>query len=543
MPNPLQSDGVVHGRRVGPHAWTHGIGKGALVAKDRLAEVLTTWEAVIGLEIHTELTSLNTKMFCGCPVAFGGETNTRVCPVCLGLPGALPVPNGLAVEATVLAGLALECEIAPYSQFHRKNYFYPDMPKDYQISQYDVPFCLGGHVDVEVEGDGALQRAVRDGVTETEDGYVARIGITRIHLEEDTGKMIHVGGSEGRIAGATHSLVDFNRAGTGLMELVSEPDIRTPEEARRFASALRLIFLSLGISDCNMEEGSMRVDANVSIRSRGTEPFGVKAEVKNMNSFKALHDALAHEIVRQADLIESGGTVAQETRHWDAGKKKTSSLRGKEEAHDYRYFPEPDMVPFTFDEAYISRVRERMPELPAQRRARLEDAYGLPRHDATVLTSDVQLAAFYEKAVEAAGPARARQISNWTLGDFSAFLNAGALNAGECCITPAHLAELVGLIDDGSISGKQAKDVFAEMANGGGAPAAIVQRLGLTQVSDAGELETIVDGVLLANATQVAQYRAGKTAVIGFLVGAVMRETGGRANPGVVNQLLVGKLS
>jgi aspartyl-tRNA(Asn)/glutamyl-tRNA(Gln) amidotransferase subunit B len=513
------------------------------VAKDRLAEVLTTWEAVIGLEIHTELTSLNTKMFCGCPVQFGGEPNTRVCPVCLGLPGALPVPNELAVEATVLAGLAIESDIAPYSQFHRKNYFYPDMPKDYQISQYDVPFCIGGHLDVEVEGEGAAQRAVRDGVTETDEGYVTRIAVTRIHLEEDTGKMIHVGGSEGRIAGATHSLVDFNRAGTALMELVSEPDIRTPEEARRFASALRLIFLSLGISDCNMEEGSMRVDANVSIRPRGTEPFGVKAEVKNMNSFKALHDALAHEIVRQADLIEAGGTVDQETRHWDAAAKRTSSLRGKEEAHDYRYFPEPDMVPFTFDEAYVSRIRSRMPELPAARRLRFMSQYELPAHDATVLTGDLQLAAFYEKAVAASGVARSRQVSNWTLGEFSAFLNAGAAGAEETCISPTDLAGLVGLIEDGAISGKQAKDVFAEMAAGAGSPAAIVERLGLKQVSDVGELEAVVDRVLAANGSQVASYRAGKTGLIGFFVGAVMRETGGRANPAIVNEVLSRRLS
>ncbi len=513
------------------------------MAKDRLAEVLTRWEAVIGLEIHTELTSLQTKMFCGCPVAFGGEPNTRVCPVCLGLPGALPVPNELAVEATVLAGLAIECDIARYSQFHRKNYFYPDMPKDYQISQYDVPFCLGGHLDVEVEGEGAKQRAERSGVTETDAGYVTRIGVTRIHLEEDTGKMIHVGGSEGRISGATHSLVDFNRAGTGLMELVSEPDIRTPEEARRFASALRLIFLSLGISDCSMEEGSMRVDANVSVRPWGQEAFGVKAEVKNMNSFKALHDALAHEIVRQADLLDGGGTVAQETRHWDVAAKKTSSLRGKEEAHDYRYFPEPDMVPFTFDDAYIDRVRTRMPELPTARRDRFMRDLGLPQHDATVLSGDLALAAFYEAAVAAAGVGRARQVSNWTLGEFSAFLNEAGLQADGAGIAPAALAALVALIEDGAISGKQAKDVFAEMAKGGGAPEAIVERLGLRQMSDAGELEAVVDRVLAANTGQVESYRAGKTGLMGYFVGAVMRETGGQANPAMVNELLARRLS
>jgi len=512
------------------------------VAKDRLAEVLTRWEAVIGLEIHTELTSLNTKMFCGCPVAFGGEPNTRVCPVCLGLPGALPVPNGLAIEATVLAGLALDCEIPSFSQFHRKNYFYPDMPKDYQISQYDVPFCVGGHLDVELDGDGAAQRAVRDGVTETEDGYVTRIGVTRIHLEEDTGKMIHVGGSEGRIAGATHSLVDFNRAGTGLMELVSEPDIRTPEEARRFAQKLRLIFLTLGVSDCNMEEGSMRVDGNVSIRPRGTEAFGVKAEVKNMNSFKALHDALAHEIVRQADLLDGGGTVDQETRHWDAGAKRTSSLRGKEEAHDYRYFPEPDMVPFTFDDAYIERVRERLPELPDARKARLARDFGLPVHDARVLGEDPELETYFLEAVDSAGIEFARQVSNWVLGDVSAQLKEEGIHPWGLNVTARKLARIVQLVADGTISGKQAKEVFAQITETGEKPLQVIDRLGMKQVSDVGALEAVVDAVLAANPAQVADYRSGKTGLIGFFVGAVMRETGGQANPAVVNEILARRL-
>jgi aspartyl-tRNA(Asn)/glutamyl-tRNA(Gln) amidotransferase subunit B len=512
------------------------------VAKDRLAEVLTRWEAVIGLEIHTELTSLNTKMFCGCPVEFGGEPNTRVCPVCLGLPGALPVPNASAVESTILAGLALECDIAPFSQFHRKNYFYPDMPKDYQISQYDVPFCLGGHVDVEVEGEGALQRVERSGLAEAEGDYTTRVGITRIHLEEDTGKMVHVGGSEGRIAGATHSLVDFNRAGTGLMELVSEPDLRTPEEARRFAQKLRLIFLSLGISDCNMEEGSMRVDANVSVRPWGREEFGTKAEVKNMNSFKALHDALAYEIVRQADLLDSGGKIDQETRHWDVGAKRTSSLRGKEEAHDYRYFPEPDMVPFTFDEAYIARVRERLPELPDARKARIAFAYGLPARDARILGEDRELEAYFVEAVESAGIQFAKQIANWVLGDVSAQLNAEGIRPWGLAVTPRKLARVVQLVADGTISGKQAKEVFAEIMLTDEKPLQVVERLGMKQVSDASELEAVVDRVLAANPGQVEQYRSGKTGLIGYFVGAVMRETGGQANPAVVNELLARRL-
>jgi aspartyl-tRNA(Asn)/glutamyl-tRNA(Gln) amidotransferase subunit B len=496
------------------------------MSKDRLPEVLEKWEAVIGLEIHTELTSLNTKMFCGCPVAFGGEPNTRVCPVCLGLPGALPVPNARAIEATILAGLALECEIGRWSQFHRKNYFYPDMPKDYQISQYDKPFCVGGHVDVEMDGADPV-----------------RIGITRIHLEEDTGKMVHVGGTEGRIAGATHSLVDFNRAGTALMELVSEPDIRTPEQARRFASQLRLVFLTLGVSDCNMEEGSMRVDANVSVRPRGQAEFGAKAEVKNMNSFKALHDALSYEIVRQADELEAGGVVAQETRHWDAGKKRTSSLRSKEFAHDYRYFPEPDMVPFTFDDEFIEQLRAALPELPEARRGRYAREYALPSHDASVLAGDLGLGAYFEEAVEAAGGTEmGKAVANWVLGDFSAHINADALLPADSSVTPRKLARLVQLIEDGTLSGKQAKTVFTEMVASGEKPRQIIDRLGMVQVSDSGAIEAVVDRVLLANPNEVEGYRGGKAGLIGFFVGAVMREMGGQANPAVVNEVLKARL-
>jgi len=507
------------------------------VAKDRLASVLEHWEAVIGLEIHTELTALNTKMFCGCPVAFGGEPNTRVCPVCLGMPGALPVPNRAAIEATVLAGLATNCTIAEWSQFHRKNYFYPDMPKNYQISQYDLPFCADGFLDVEVEHDGAAQRPDRDA------GYTTRIGITRIHLEEDTGKMIHVGGSEGRIAGATHSLVDFNRAGTGLMELVTEPDIRTPEEARRFAQKLRLIWLSLGISDCNMEEGSMRVDANVSVRPRGETELGTKAEIKNMNSFKSLHDALAHEIVRQAEELDNGGRIVQETRHWDAGAKRTSSLRSKEEAHDYRYFPEPDMVPFEFTTEWIESVRATLPELPDEKRRRLIDAYGIPVHDATVLTGDdLDMAEFFEAAVTIGGAERAKAISNVMLNDLSMHLNASGISVAESKVVPSMVAELVGLVEEGTISSKQAKEVFAEMAETGDAPGAIVELRGMKQVSDTGAIEEVVDRVIAANPAQVEQYRGGKTAVIGFFVGQVMREMDGQANPKVVNEVLARRL-
>jgi aspartyl-tRNA(Asn)/glutamyl-tRNA(Gln) amidotransferase subunit B len=518
------------------------------MAKDRLAEAMETWEAVIGLEIHTELTTLNTKMFCGCPVAFGGEPNTRTCPVCLGLPGALPVPNGAAIEHTVLAGLATDCEIAHFSQFHRKQYFYPDMPKDYQISQYDLPFCADGFVDVQVEGKLAEERAdlasAPENVTLAEDGsgYSTRIGITRIHLEEDTGKMVHVGGSEGRISGATKSLVDFNRAGTGLIELVSEPDIRTPEEARRFAQKLRLIWLSLGISDCNMEEGSMRVDANVSIRPRGETELGTKAELKNMNSFKALHDGLLAEIIRQVELVESGGRVVQETRHYDVAARRTSTLRSKEEAHDYRYFPEPDMVPFEFSDEFIESIRARLPELPDARRARFMSDLGLSAYDASVLSGDFDLADFFEAAVTIAGGQRAKAISNVMLNDLAAYLNAENIPVTGSRIVPSMVAELVALVEDGTISSKQAKDVFAEMAASGDAPGAIVELKGMKQVSDTGAIEEIVDRIIAGSPSQVEQYRGGKTGVIGFFVGAVMRETSGQANPQVVNEVLKRKL-
>lgn len=515
------------------------------MAKDRLLDVLEEWEAVIGLEIHTELTTLNTKMFCGCPVEFGGEPNTRVCPVCLGMPGALPVPNVAAIESTVLAGLATECSIAPWSQFHRKQYFYPDMPKDYQISQYDKPFCEDGQVFVEVEGTGVDQRldaADAPGVTVGEAGYTTRIGITRIHLEEDTGKMIHMGGSEGRIAGATHSLVDFNRAGTPLIELVTEPDIRTPEEARRFAQKLRLIWLSLGISDCNMEEGSMRVDANVSVRRRGETELGTKAEIKNMNSFKALHDGVAYEIVRQIETLQAGGEIVQETRHWDVGAKRTSTLRSKEEAHDYRYFPEPDMVPFEFSDEFIECVRGRLPELPDAMKARYMRDYGLPAHDATVITGDLDMAAFYAEAVAIAGADRAKAVSNLLLNDFSAHLNAAGIGVLESKVNAGMVAELVGLVEDGVISGKQAKVVFAEMADTGDAPGAIVELRGMKQVSDTAAIEEVVDRVLAANPGEVASYRGGKTGLIGFFVGQVMREMRGQGNPAVINDVLKSRL-
>ncbi|MCL2504385.1 MAG: Asp-tRNA(Asn)/Glu-tRNA(Gln) amidotransferase subunit GatB [Coriobacteriia bacterium] len=516
------------------------------MSKDQLFAALENWEAVIGLEVHTELTSMDTKMFCGCPVAFGGEPNTRVCPVCLGLPGSLPVPNRQAIEATILCGLATNCEIARESQFHRKQYFYPDMPKNYQISQHDRPFCEHGSVDVAMEGDGAKERVDAGEASglllDGEGGYVTRIGITRIHLEEDTGKMTHVGGSEGRLGGATHSFVDFNRAGTPLIELVTEPDIRTPEEARRFAQKLRLLWLSLGISDCSMEEGSMRVDANVSVRKRGDTALGVKAEIKNMNSFKSLHDGLVYEIVRQVEVLESGEKVTQETRHWDAGAKRTSALRSKEEAHDYRYFPEPDMTPFEFSEEHIASIGERLPELPDAKRERFVSEYSLPTHDASVLTGDLKMADYFEAAVAASGGNNIRAISNMVLGDFSAHLNAEGISAAESKIGAGTLADLVGLVTDGSISGKQAKKVFATMAASGEDPAAIIEREGMRQVSDTAAIEQVVEWVLEGNPEEVKNYRGGKSGLLGFFVGQVMREMRGQANPAVVNEVLKRKL-
>ncbi|MDR1412521.1 MAG: Asp-tRNA(Asn)/Glu-tRNA(Gln) amidotransferase subunit GatB [Actinomycetes bacterium] len=521
-----------------------------------LTDVLRDWEAVIGLEIHTEITAARTKMFCGCAVAFGGEPNTRVCPVCLGMPGALPVPNEAAVQWTVLAGLATGCAIAPWSQFHRKNYFYPDMPKDYQISQYDKPFCESGSVLIEVDEDGVAERVDRAqpdvadaGLQLAADGktYATTIGITRIHLEEDTGKMVHLGGSEGRIAGAVNSLVDFNRAGTPLMELVSEPDLRTPEEARRFVQKLRLIWQAIGISDGNMEEGSMRVDANVSVRRRGEVEFGTKAELKNMNSFKALHDGLVYEIVRQAALLESGGRVVQETRHWDATKKVTSALRSKEEAHDYRYFPEPDMVPFEFSSEYVQRIRERLPELPDARRARYVRDWGLPTFDAAVLTADLELAAYFEEALELAGSRAselAAEVAKLLVNDLRAYLNAAGVGPVDSVVRPAGVVELVALVDGGTISGKQAKEVFAAMCGEAGAsPAEIVEKRGMRQLSDTSQLATVIDGIVAAHPDKVEAYRGGKAGLIGFFVGQVMRETGGQANPQVVNELLQERLT
>lgn len=475
------------------------------------------WEAVIGLEIHVQLNT-RTKMFCGCEVTFGEPPNTKVCPVCLGHPGVLPVTNEKAVDYAARIALALNCRIAGRTVFHRKNYFYPDLPKAYQISQYDLPLGTGGYLDVE-----------------SEDGTTFRVGITRVHMEEDTGKLVHAGGASGRIDGADYSLVDFNRGGTPLVEIVTEPDISTPERARAFLTQLRSLVQALGVSDVNMEEGSMRCDANVSIRKPG-DPLGTKAELKNMNSFRFLQRGLEAEIRRQMHTVECGGRLEQATMHFDPATGTVSSLRSKEEAHDYRYFQEPDLVPIELDNEYVERLRLSLPELPAARKERLVAQYGLSPKDAGILAADKGLGDYFEEL--AAATADPRTSANWVLGDLLGHLNATGLDIGACSVRSAALAELVALVADGTISGKMAKEVFLAMAESGEDAGSIVAEKGLNQISDEGELEALVFRVIEANPVQAEQYRQGRDRLLGYFVGQIMKETKGRANPQLVHGLL-----
>jgi aspartyl-tRNA(Asn)/glutamyl-tRNA(Gln) amidotransferase subunit B len=475
------------------------------------------WEAVIGLEIHVQL-STRTKMFCGCRVTFGEPPNTHVCPVCLGHPGVLPVTNEKAVEYATRIALALDCRIAERTLFHRKNYFYPDLPKAYQISQYDLPLGVGGHLDVELE-----------------DGSVLRVGITRVHLEEDAGKLVHAGGASGRIDGADYSLVDFNRGGTPLVEIVSEPDISTPDQARAFLTQLRSLVQQLGVSDVNMEEGSLRCDANVSVRHPG-EPFGTKTELKNMNSFRFLHRGLEAEIERQIAALEAGERIVQETVHFDPATGRVSTLRSKEEAHDYRYFPEPDLPPIELDAAYVERVRASLPELPAARKQRLMARYGLSGKDAAVLAGNRPLGDYFETVAAATGDPRLS--ANWVLGDLSAYLNASGVEVESCPVSAGALAELLGLVLEGTLSGKMAKEVFEAMAASGRCAKEVVAEKGLGQISDVGELDAIVARIVAANPGPAEEFRQGRDRVLGFFVGQVMKETRGQANPQVVNELL-----
>jgi aspartyl-tRNA(Asn)/glutamyl-tRNA(Gln) amidotransferase subunit B len=484
------------------------------------------WETVIGLEVHCELAT-ETKLFCGCRNDFGAEPNTYVCPVCLGLPGSLPVLNERAVEFALRVGQALHCDVPEESIFHRKNYFYPDMPKNFQISQYDEPICGNGWL--EVPGP---------------DGTARRVGVERAHLEEDTGKTTHVGGGGGRIHGADHSLVDYNRAGVPLLEIVSKPDLRSPEEARAYVAELRGVLEAIGVSDVKMEEGSLRIDANISLRPAGTETLGTRAEIKNMNSLRSLVRALEYEAERQATVLESGEAVVQETRHWDEEAGRTHSLRSKEEAYDYRYFPEPDLVPLSPSAEWREQVRAAMPELPTARKARLIQAWGIADVEAGVLVGSAGLADYAEAAVAAGAPGSGRDVTNWVTGDLLGFMKESGAAPGDLALAPAGLAELVRLVGDGTLSRPLAKEVLAAALTGagGGSPAAIVAERGLAQVSDEGELTAVVRAVLDAHPAEVQRYRGGedkdRKKLRGFFMGKVMAETKGRGNPQVFNRLL-----
>ena len=472
-------------------------------------------EPVIGLEVHVELSTAS-KMFCGCRNEFGAPPNTHVCPVCLGMPGTLPVINRRAVEYLCKTGMALGCEVAPYSKFDRKNYFYPDMPKNYQISQYDMPLTIRGGVRL------ASGKVVR---------------LNRIHLEEDTGKNIHAGG---HMTSAQATLVDYNRAGVPLMEIVTEPDIASPEEALGYLEALKALLLFVGVSDVKMHEGSLRCDANVSVRPAGTTALGTKTEIKNMNSFKSVVAALEHEIERQRGCVASGERIVQETRGWDEVRGLTYSMRSKEQAHDYRYFPDPDLVPLSLDEALLARWRAELPELPAARRDRFVTQYGLPPYDAGVLTESKGDADYFEAAATASGDPK--QASNWLMGDVRKSLEAHGLTLATTPMRPQQLGTLIAMVRAGEISGKAAKEVCDAMVETGRDPQEIVAQRGLAQVADETVIAAIVDGVIAAQPDSVAAYRSGKTKALDFLVGQVMRESRGKAKIDVVKRLLAERL-
>ncbi|BCB95768.1 aspartyl/glutamyl-tRNA(Asn/Gln) amidotransferase subunit B [Dissulfurispira thermophila] len=471
------------------------------------------YEAVIGLEVHAQMLT-NTKIFCGCSTRFGSEPNTQTCPVCIGMPGVLPVLNKKAVEFAIKTGIAMNCKISTYSRFARKNYFYPDLPKGYQISQYELPICQGGYIQITV------------------DGITKKIGITRIHMEEDAGKNIHTGGN--------FSLVDLNRAGVPLMEIVSEPDIRSPKEASEYMKKLRTILRYLGVCDGNMEQGSLRCDANVSIRPVGQKEYGTRTEVKNINSFKFVEKALEYEIKRQIMVVEQGGKVIQETRLWDSNKGITESMRGKEEAHDYRYFPEPDLVPIIVNPDWIEQIRAEILELPDVKRQRFVSEYDIPEYDADFLTFERAIAEWFECAVKTGGQPKA--VSNWIMGELMRMLNEEGKSIEECPLKPEQLAGMLKLIDNGTISGKIAKTVFEEMFKSGKDADTIVKEKGLVQISDNREIENIIDEILARNQKEVERYRTGDEKLMGFFVGQVMKATRGKANPQIVNELLRKKM-
>ena len=473
------------------------------------------YEAVIGLEVHVQL-GTKTKIFCGCPNTYGSPPNTNVCPVCLGLPGALPVLNRAAVEMAIQAALSLGCRVNPFSRFARKNYFYPDLPKGYQISQYDQP--LAEHGELEIAIGGARKR----------------IGVTRVHLEDDAGKSIH----EGFHDSDRYTYVDLNRSGTPLIEIVSEPDLRSSDEAHAYLTELKQVMQYVGVSECDMEKGQLRCDANISVRRLGAEKFGTKAEVKNLNSFRFAKAALDYEISRQIALIESGGTVVQESRLFNSDTGETAGMRSKEHAHDYRYFPEPDLVPLRLTGDWLARLEQDMPELPAGKRTRFVETYGLREYDAQVLTSTRSISEYFERAAKTSGDPRL--AANWVLGDLLGALKGQPVTAAR--VSAEHLGELVGMIASGELSGKLAKEIFARMLETGEPARVIMEREGLKQISETGALGKIVDDVLAVNPKQVEQYKAGKVTVIGFLVGQVMKASKGQANPASVNDLLREKL-
>jgi aspartyl-tRNA(Asn)/glutamyl-tRNA(Gln) amidotransferase subunit B len=473
------------------------------------------YETVIGLEVHAQLQT-NTKIFCGCETRFGEEANTRTCPVCIGMPGVLPVLNKKAVEYIVKTGIATHCTVNPYSRFARKNYFYPDLPKGYQISQYELPVCEHGYVEIVV------------------DGKIKRIGITRIHLEEDAGKNLHQTESGS-------SLVDLNRAGTPLMEIVSEPDIRTAEEASEYLKKLRSILRYIEVSDADMEKGNFRCDANVSIRTVGSKEFGTRAEIKNVNSFKFVQKALEYEVKRQAQILDEGGRVVQETRLFDSAKGVTFSMRNKEEAHDYRYFPEPDLVPIVVSKEIIKSIEATIPELPDAKRDRFEKEYGIPEYDADMLTQSRAMASYFEEAVKLSSQPKA--VSNWMMGELMRLLKTDGTEIELCPIKPDKLAGLIKMINDGVINIKIAKTVFEEMYRSNKDAFEVVQEKGLVQVSDTHAIDQIIADVIRANPGQAADYKAGKEKLFGFFVGQVMKVSKGQANPDLVNQLLKKKLS
>jgi len=472
------------------------------------------YEVVIGLEIHAEL-STQSKAFCGCSTKFGAAPNTQCCPVCIGMPGALPVINKRALEYTVKAGLALNCSIARYTKMDRKNYFYPDLPRACQISQYDVPVCQNGYLDIAVNGS------------------TRRIGINRIHLEEDAGKLLH-----DQYADST--LVDLNRSGVPLIEIVTEPDLRSAEEAKAFLETLRSILRYIDVSDCKMEEGSLRCDVNISVRPEGQKEFGVRTEMKNLNSFRAVYRAIEYEANRQITILEEGGTVLRETRRWDDGVGKSFSMRAKEHAQDYRYFPEPDLPAIEIDDRWVEEIRKQIPELPAQKQRRYVEEYGLPEYDAGILTSSRDLADYFESCVKLYENPKA--ISNWLMGDFLRLVNEKNMEISSVPVTAESLVKLLKLVDSKVISGPIAKTVFEEMFNTGKDPEAIVEEKGLKQISDRDELVNVIKKVLAENPKSVEDYKKGKKKALGFLVGQTMKATKGKANPQLVNEILLEEL-